>query len=345
MMPSSKGRPELVGEADRGRNAAVGHRHDKVGLGRCLAGELGADALADRIDAPALDAAVRPGEVDILEHAEAPRGGRERMKAAHPSPIDDHDLARLDVPDEGGTDHVEGAGLRGEDDGTVELAQDQRPDAQGVAHADDAVVEEGHERPGPLDHLERLDEAGDDGLLPRAGDQMDDDLGVGRRLEDAALVDQPALEHVRVGEVAVVPEREAAEGEVREERLHVAETRSTRRGVPGMADGGMARQLADDRLAREVVADEARGPVAVELAPVEGDDAGRLLAPVLQRVQAQGGERRRLGVAVDREDPALLLGLVVVLGGDALGVGQVIPHRCSPHPRAHFCFERSWSSF
>ena len=36
----------------------------------------------------------------------------------------------------------------------------------------------------------------------------------------------------------------------------------------------------------KIVADQARGAVVVELAAVEGDDAGRLLAAMLQRVEA-----------------------------------------------------------
>ena len=68
---------ELEGEAgflrvaDRRRHAAVGHRHHDVGRHAALAGELGADPLAHLVDALALDDAVGPGEVDVLEDAEA----------------------------------------------------------------------------------------------------------------------------------------------------------------------------------------------------------------------------------------------------------------------------------
>ena len=46
-----------------------------------------------------------------------------------------------------------------------------------------------------------------------------------------------------------------------------------------------------------------------------GDDAGGLLAAVLQRVQAEGDEGRRVLDADDAEDAALLAQLVVVEGG------------------------------
>ena len=47
---------------------------------------------------------------------------------------------------------------------------------------------------------------------------------------------------VRVGQVAVVGEREAAEGEIGEQRLDVAQDRAAGGGVAVMADRGVARQ-------------------------------------------------------------------------------------------------------
>ena len=52
--------------------------------------------------------------------------------------------------------------------------------------------------------------------------------------------------------------------------------------------------------------------MGVELLAVIGDDAGRLLAAMLQRVQAERGERRRVGMAVDAEDAAFLVQMVGV---------------------------------
>ena len=47
---------------------------------------------------------------------------------------------------------------------------------------------------------------------------------------------------------------------------------------------------------------------------VAGDDAAGLLAPVLQGIEAEVGEAGGLGVAVDAEDAAVFLGLVVLAG-------------------------------
>jgi len=45
-----------------------------------------------------------------------------------------------------------------------------------------------------------------------------------------------------------------------------------------------------------------------DIAPVGGDDAGALLAPVLEGEEAEKGHPGRLGMAEDGEDAALLPG-------------------------------------
>ena len=82
--------------------------------------------------------------------------------------------------------------------------------------------------------------------------------------------------------------------------------------VADVADGRVALQRRE-HVGVEDVRDEPHLAVDVERLAVGRDDAGRLLAAVLQRVQAEVGVvRRLLGVALgpDPEDPALLLLLV-----------------------------------
>ena len=87
----------------------------------------------------------------------------------------------------------------------------------------------------------------DDALALAAGDQVDDHLGVAGRLEQRALLDQPPAQQHGVGQVAVVGDREPAEGEVGEQRLHVAQHAGAGGRVAGVADRGMARQPLDHR--------------------------------------------------------------------------------------------------
>ena len=54
-----------------------------------------------------------------------------------------------------------------------------------------------------------------------------------------------------------------------------------------MADGAVAGSRSMTARLGEVVADQADMALGVELGAVEGDDAGRFLAAMLQRVQAE----------------------------------------------------------
>ena len=82
-----------------------------------------------------------------------------------------------------------------------------------------------------------------------------------------------------------------------------------------MADGERAGQGLHQGGRGEVVADVAEAAGGGEaLVRGVGDDAGRLLAAVLQGVQAEGDEGGRVLDADDAEDAALLAQLVVVEG-------------------------------
>ncbi len=70
-----------------------------------------------------------------------------------------------------------------------------------------------------MDLLQRVGQPVDDRVLQARRDQMDDDLGVARRLEQAAAADELPAQLVGVGQVAVVADGEAAELEIGEQRL------------------------------------------------------------------------------------------------------------------------------
>ena len=148
--------------------------------------------------------------------------------------------------------------------------------------------------------------------LRRAGDEVDDHLGVGGRLADRAVADEVAAQRQAVGEIAVMGDREAAAVELGEERLDVAQDGLAGGRVAHMADGREALEPLDGVAVGEAVADEAELALGMEDAAVEGDDAGRLLAAVLQGVQAERRDRRGVRVAEDAEDAAFLAQRVAV---------------------------------
>src|SRR6185369_7586740 len=130
-----------------------------------------------------------------------------------------------------------------------------------------------------------------------------------------AAADEIAMDRRGIGQIAVMGEGEAPELQIGEERLDIAQDGLTGGGIADMADGRMALQLGHHLLGGEIVGHMAQRPVGVELAAVEGDDAGGLLAAVLQGMQAEDGPRRRLLTPiVDADDSAFFLELVVVEG-------------------------------
>ena len=219
--------------------------------------------------------------------------------------VEDENLAVLHVAHVLRADDVERAGLRGEDRTAVELAEHQRPDAERVAGADQLLVGQADEGVGAFEHAQPVDEAIDETIAVRARDQMEDHLRVGRRLHHGAFAHQLAAQRQAIGEIAVMADGKAAGIELGEQRLHVAQNGIAGGRITHMADCGVAGQAIDHLAARKGVADEAEATLGVETLAVEADDAGGFLAAMLQRVQAERGNRRGVGVAEDTEYAAL----------------------------------------
>ena len=135
---------------------------------------------------------------------------------------------------------------------------------------------------------------------------MQDHLGVGGRLHDRPFAHQIAAKGEAVGQIAVVPDGEAAGVELRKQRLHVAQDGAAGGRITHVPHGDMAGQPLDHFAPREGVADQSHPPYGVEALAVKGDDSGRFLAPVLQSVQAERGNRRGVRVAENPEDAAFL---------------------------------------
>ena len=100
-------------------------------------------------------------------------------------------------------------------------------------------------------------------------------------------------------------------------RLHVAQAGAAGRGVARMADGAVAVQALHHGRLGEGVADQPDMALDVELRAVIGDDAGRFLAAMLQRVQAERDDRRGVLPAENAEHAAFVVEMIVGLGGTA----------------------------
>ena len=221
-----------------------------------------------------------------------------------PSLRDHDDFAVLDVADETRADDVERAGFGGEDITAVEFAENQRADAERIARADQLLVRQADQRIGAFDLAQRLDEPLDDARTAAARDEMQDDFGVGGRLEDRAIADEIAAQRQAVGQIAVMGDGEAAGADFGEQRLDIAQNGFAGGRIAHMADGAAAGQAFDGRGFGEMFADKAEPAFRIEPVAVEADDARRFLSAMLQGVQAERGDRRRGRMAEDAEDAA-----------------------------------------
>ncbi len=220
--------------------------------------------------------------------------------------VEDQHLAILDVADILGADDIERAGFRGEDRTAVELAQHQRPDAERIARADEFLVGETDKSVGALEYAQTFDEAIDEAIAVRASHQMQDDLGVGGRLHHRAFADQLAAQCQAVGQIAIMADSKAAGIELGEQRLHVAQDGFAGGRIADMADGGVAGEPVDHLPPRECVADQPEAAFGMETGAVERDDAGGLLAAMLQCMEAERRDRRSVGVPENAEHTTFL---------------------------------------
>ena len=149
------------------------------------------------------------------------------------------------------------------------------------------------------------------GRSSRNGEQRADDLRVGRAAEAQALLGQLVVELDRVGQVAVVGERDLAPV-VAPDRLGV---------LPGAAAGGRVANVADRHVAVERaelllvedLGDETRVAKRGDVTALARGDPGRLLAAVLERVEREVGELRDLRAGrVHAEDAALVARTIAV---------------------------------
>src|SRR5260370_41117547 len=89
--------------------------------------------------------------------------------------------------------------------------------------------------------------------------------------------------------------------------------------MPGCRRAG---QAFDHLTTGKIVTDEAHPPLGVESLAIERDDTGSFLAPVLERMQAERGDRGSVGVSEYAEDAALFV------QSGAIEIGFTRARRC-----------------
>ena len=97
----------------------------------------------------------------------------------------------------------------------------------------------------------------------------------------------------------------------RQKGLGVGEGVGSGGGIPVVSDGKMTRQPVQYTFAGEHIGHVPHCGVAKHVFTVAGNDAAALLTPVLQGMQAQRGEFRRISIPVNAEDAAKVFDTLV----------------------------------
>ena len=268
------------------------------------------------------DGRVGAGEVDVLE--DATLGCRLGEPVRAQAVLVDHEhLAGLDLAHDAGADGGQRGVLARHHPAAVEPAQDQRPDALRVAGGVQGVLVHPDEGERALELGQHLEGAQLEGGVGVVGQQRRHQAGVvGRRLRLLAVqlelvgrtgqVRDHLGQLMGVDQVAVVAQGDRAQRCGLEGRLGVLPGAGTGRGVARVPD----RQVALEGVERGLVEhlrDQAHVLVDQDLAAVAHRDAGRLLAAVLQGVQAEVGELGDvLAGGPDAEDATGVLRALVV---------------------------------
>src|SRR5487761_1585041 len=192
-----------------------------------------------------------------------------------------------------------------------EASESERAEAARVANGKNFVARQNQKRIRAFHLAERVRDGSREVADFAARHQMHDHFAVARRLEDRALMFQAAAQIQRVGQVAIVRQRQLAFIAIGNERLGVHQCGVARGGIARVADRHRARQ-ARNHVRREKFLHQAHALFDAQLRAVGRGDARRFLPAMLQRVEAKIGELRSLFVAENAEDAALVVKVIVV---------------------------------
>ena len=147
---------------------------------------------------------------------------------------------------------------------------------------------------------------------------MKDDFGVAGGLENGPFRFQAPSQRSGVDDVPVVGQGDGPAPGLRDDGLGIGQQALTHGRVSNVGRGRQAWQPFQLLIAEDL-GDVAHSPFLVQVRSVGRDDAGRLLASMLEGVESQVCVAGRLGVRGDTEDAALVVKLVLVHGLSRFG--------------------------
>jgi len=205
------------------------------------------------------------------------------------------ELAGLEVADELGGQEVQRAGLARQDVTVAFPPQHERPEPPGIPGGVQRFAHRDQERIRALHPGERVRDLLFDRVPPRAGDEVNDHLGVDRRLEERTLRNHLRPERARVRQITIVDQRQVALVIPHHDRLGVRQAGPAGRRITNVTERDPTRQP-PQRLVVERLGHQPGRLVDPRHAILDGADPGGFLTPVLQRIKA---EEHQLGRVID----------------------------------------------
>ena len=271
------------------RNAGLGNGDYDIRLDRCFCGESPAHPLSGTVHVLPVQVAVRSGEIDELEDAEARVHLCERMQAPDAARVDHNHLPGLDLPNEGCTHQIESGRLRGEDPAPFgERSQTERAVAVGVAYADQVALIHDHEGESTFQVRKHLRQGSLElapvrsSVVNGAGNGVEHEHGVG----GTGVVADPGGQLDRIRQVSVVAQSYTGVFDLAIGRLRVLPDGRSAGGVTGVADAEVAGKRGECRL-MEHLGDEPHVLEDGDGLTVRGGDPGALLPAMLEGEKAE----------------------------------------------------------
>ncbi len=186
----------------------------------------------------------------------------------------------------------------------------------GIANRNQLVLRQQRQRKRPTHLRERFHDGFLDGGRLRSRVQMQDDFGVGGRLEDGAIAHHLVLQLAGIDEISVVTDGNLTVSAIDKERAGIGGTTLAGGRIAHVPHGQTSREAAEHGLVEGLV-DVGHGARDVQALAVRRGDAGALLSAMLESVEAEIGHVRGFEMTVNPEHAAFFFELVhflVVMG-------------------------------
>src|SRR5271154_4639655 len=231
----------------------------------------------------------------------------QRFQAAARNP---HHFPRLYVAHVFRINQIQRASFRSRHPRAIQPAQTQRPESPRIANRINLIARQQQQRIRALHLVQRIRDRARQvsRLAPR--DQMHDHFGITGRLKNGSAMLQFLAQLDRVGQVAVVPQRDFSLVAVNHHRLRVHQDVVARCRIPGVPDRCVARQPRN-HIRRENFLHQPERLVYVHLRAIGRSYPRRFLPAMLQRIKPQVRHLRRFRVPKDPEHAAMVVKMIV----------------------------------